>query len=125
MLRDDWAVVSQLAVGHDGSNLTTTVMAMVRAAAMQSQSQNRKEYDGSQFKSEGARNGEPVSLPQDLDAIRITTQQGTIHIDLAGQVQNMVLMRASPDVRSTDVIRLILSPMDSGRLAVGVIRTPS
>ena len=80
---------------------------------------------GSHLKLEGARNGEPVSLPQDLDAIRITTQQGTIHIDLAGQVQNMVLMRASPDVRSTDVIRLILSPMDSGRLAVGVIRTPS
>jgi hypothetical protein len=77
------------------------------------------------LKLEGVRNGEQVLLPQDLDAIRITTQQGTIHIDLAGQVQNMVLMRASPDVRSTDVIRLILSPMDSGRLAVGVIRTPS
>jgi glycerate-2-kinase len=66
-----------------------------------------------------------VPLPLDLDAIRITTQQGTIHIDLGEQVQNMVLMRTSLDIRSTDVIRLILSPMESGRLAVGVIRTPT
>ena len=80
---------------------------------------------GPNIKIEGVRDGQAVPLPQDLDAIAITTELGTIHIDLAGQVQNMVLMRASVARRGSDVVRLILSPMDSGRLAVGIIRTAS
>ena len=35
----------------------------------------------------------PVNLPQDIDALAITTEKGTIYIDLAEQVDNMVLMR--------------------------------
>jgi hypothetical protein len=80
---------------------------------------------GPNIKIEGMRDGQSVPLPQDLDAIAITTQLGTIHIDLAEQVQNMVLMRASVAHRTSDVVRLILSPMESGRLAVGIIRTAS
>jgi hypothetical protein len=80
---------------------------------------------GPNLKVEGARDGRAVELPQDLDAIAITTKQGTIYIDLAEQVQNMVLMRTSVANRGADVVRLILSPMESGRIAVGVIRTPS
>jgi hypothetical protein len=64
-------------------------------------------------------------LPPDLDALAITTEHGTIHIDLAEQVQNTVLMRASVARPTPDVTRLILSPMESGRLAVGIIRTAS
>src|ERR1019366_5068636 len=66
---------------------------------------------GPHLEIERTRDGQAVLLPQDLDAIAITTEQGTIHIDLAEQVQNMVLMRASPQSRGPDVIRLILSPM--------------
>jgi len=80
---------------------------------------------GPNIQIEGVRDGRSVPLPQDLDALAITTQQGTIHIDLAGQVQNMVLMRVSVARGTPGVVRLILSPMDSGRLAVGVIRTAS
>jgi len=78
---------------------------------------------GPMLKLEGICDGEAVPLPQNLDAITITTEKGTIYIDLAGQVGNMVLMRASADCQSAEVVRLILSPMGSGRLAVGVIRT--
>ena len=35
---------------------------------------------------------------------------GTIYIELADQVQNMVLTRASPDIGSLDRVRLIISP---------------
>jgi hypothetical protein len=80
---------------------------------------------GPHLKLEGARDGRAVPLPQDLDAIAITTDKGTIHIDLGEQVENMVLMRAALNTRTSEVVRLILSPMESGRLAVGVIRTPS
>ena len=72
----------------------------------------------------GARDGQAVPLPQDLDAIAISTAHGTIYIDLGEQVENMVLMRASLNTLTPEVVRLILSPMDSGRIAVGVIRTP-
>ena len=78
---------------------------------------------GNDIKIEGARDGKPVPLPQDLDAIAITTRLGTIHIDLPGQVQNMVLMRASVAHSAPDVARLILSPLESGRLAIGIICT--
>ena len=80
---------------------------------------------GNDIKIEGVRGGQSVPLPQGLDAIAITTRLGTIHIDLAGQVQNMVLMRASVACGTRDVARLILSPMESGRLAIGIIRTAS
>jgi hypothetical protein len=80
---------------------------------------------GPNIKIEGVRDGQAVPLPQDLDAIAITTELGTIHIDLAEQVKNMVLMRASVAHGTPEVVRLILSPMDSGRLAVGIIRTAS
>jgi hypothetical protein len=80
---------------------------------------------GPHLKIEGARNGQRVLLCQDLDAISITTETGTIYIDLAEQVQNMVLMRASHDSRTPGVVRLIISPIESGRVAVGVLRTPS
>jgi hypothetical protein len=74
---------------------------------------------------EGARDGRAVQLPQDLDAICITTEKGTIYIDLGEQVENMVLLRAALNTHTPEVIRLILSPMESGRLAVGVVRTAS
>jgi hypothetical protein len=80
---------------------------------------------GPNIKIEGVRDGQSVTLPQDLDAIAITTRHGTIHIDLAEQVQNMVLMRASAAHGTPEVVRLILSPMESGRLAVGIIRSAS
>jgi hypothetical protein len=80
---------------------------------------------GPDTKIEGSGDGQSVPLPQDLDAIAITTRLGTIHIDLAGQVRDMVLMRASVAGGTPDVARLILSPMESGRLARGMIRTAS
>jgi hypothetical protein len=67
----------------------------------------------------GVRDGTAVQLPPDLDAIVISTSIGDIYIDLEGQVKDMVLMRASI---SDPRLRLLLSPMDSGRLAVGVIK---
>ncbi len=36
----------------------------------------------------------------------------------------MVLMRAGSDTLPPSAVRLILSPMESGRMAVGVIQTP-
>jgi hypothetical protein len=80
---------------------------------------------GPNLRIEGVRDGAAIELPQDLDAIAITTAKGTVYIDLGEQVENMVLMRAPADSDSSDVLRLILSPMQSGRIAVGVIRTPS
>jgi hypothetical protein len=72
----------------------------------------------------GARDGAEVKLPNDLDAIDIATEIGVIHIDLGQQVPNMVLMRSSEHDGGPGKARLILSPMDSGRIAVGVIKTP-
>jgi hypothetical protein len=72
----------------------------------------------------GARDGKGVELPQDLDAIVIELEHGAVYIDLAGQVPGMVLMRASVGAyERTGPTRLILSPMDSGRMAVGVIKS--
>jgi hypothetical protein len=77
-----------------------------------------------QMKISGARDGKSVELPQDLDAIVIDLEYGAIYIDLAGQVPGTVLMRASVgDYERTGPTRLILSPMDSGRIAVGVIKS--
>ena len=67
----------------------------------------------------GVRDGTAVPLPTDLDAITISTRIGDIWIDLHGVVQDMVLVRASIN---DPMARLILSPMDSARLAVGVIK---
>jgi hypothetical protein len=71
----------------------------------------------------GARDGQAVELPRNLDSINILTEIGVIHIDLGQQVPNMVLMRSSEHAGGPGNTRLILSPMDSGRLAVGVIKT--
>ena len=71
----------------------------------------------------GARDGNAVSLPEGLDAINIVTAIGVIHIDLGQQVPNMVLMRSSEHGGGPGNTRLIMSPMDSGRIAVGVIKT--
>jgi hypothetical protein len=70
----------------------------------------------------GARDGEAVDLPGGLDSIDIFTEIGVIHIDLGQQVANMVLMRSSEHAGGPGNTRLILSPMESGRLAVGVIK---
>jgi hypothetical protein len=80
---------------------------------------------GPHLKLHGIRDGHAVPLPQDLDALTIMTEKGAIHIDLAEQVDNMVLMRAALNARTGEVARLILSPMESGRIAVGVIQTAS
>jgi hypothetical protein len=71
----------------------------------------------------GARDGQAVELPTNLDTIAIITEIGVIHIDLGQQVPNMVLMRSSSHAGGPGDTRLILSPMESGRIAVGVIRS--
>jgi hypothetical protein len=70
----------------------------------------------------GARDGQTVDLPSGLDSINIITESGVIHIDLGHQVPNMVLMRSSEHRGGPGNTRLILSPMESGRIAVGVIK---
>lgn len=70
-----------------------------------------------------ARDGREVQLPENLDAIDISTEIGTIHIDLRQQVPNMVLIRSSEHTGGPGHTRLILSPMEAGRVAVGVIKT--
>jgi hypothetical protein len=69
----------------------------------------------------GAKDGRAVDLPSGLDAINIITEIGVIHIDLGHQLPNMILMRSSAHAGGPGNTRLILSPMDSGRIAVGVI----
>lgn len=64
-------------------------------------------------------------LPRSTDKIVIYTEIGGIYIDLAEQVDNMVLMRSAAFEGGPGDTRLIMSPMDSGRMAVGVIRTPT
>lgn len=72
----------------------------------------------------GARDGRKVDLPQDLDAIVIELEHGSLYVDLAGHVPGTVLMRASVgEHERSGPTRLILSPMESGRVAVGVIRS--
>lgn len=72
----------------------------------------------------GARDGQEVALPAGLDALMIETPTGAIYIDLRGQVPGMVLMRASVgDGERAGPKRLIMSPMDSGRVAVGVVQS--
>lgn len=70
----------------------------------------------------GVRDGEPVELPAGLDAIDIVTEVGVIHIDLGHQVLNMVLVRSSDHAGGPGSTRLVVSPMGSGRLAIGVIQ---
>ena len=70
----------------------------------------------------GARDGKAVTLPNDLDSINIVTDIGVIHIDLGQQVPNMALIRSSEHSGGPGATRLILSPMDRGRIAVGVIK---
>lgn len=67
----------------------------------------------------GARDGKPVELPQDLDALVIETSKGAIYIDLGEVVPDMVMMRTS--VSAGPGARLVFTPMD-GRVAVGVIK---
>jgi len=69
-----------------------------------------------------ARDGREVELPKDLDAIDISTAIGRIHIDLRQQVPNMVLIRASEHSGGPGNSRLIISPMDGVRVAIGVIK---
>jgi hypothetical protein len=77
-----------------------------------------------QVKISGARDGKSVELPQDLDVIVIDLEHGTFQIDLAGQVLGTVLMRAAVgDFPRTGPTRLILSPMESGLIAVGVVKS--
>ncbi len=71
----------------------------------------------------GARDGSMVELPTGLDSIDIMTEIGVIHIDLGHQVPNMVLIRSSEHTGGQGNSRLILSPMGSGRIAVGVIKS--
>ena len=68
------------------------------------------------------RDGKAVELPRDLDSINIATEIGIIHIELGQQVPNMALMRSSEHSGGPGNTRLIISPMDSGRIAVGVIK---
>ena len=73
---------------------------------------------------EGARDGRAVELPQDLDALVIGLEQGGLYVDLAGQVPGMVLIRAVVGAGEQPApTRLILSPMDGSRIAVGVIKS--
>lgn len=71
----------------------------------------------------GATDGRAVELPVGLDTIAIITEIGVIHIDLGQQVPNMVLMRSAAHAGGPGNTRLILSPMESGRMAVGVIQS--
>lgn len=66
----------------------------------------------------GVRDGEEIALPSDLDALAIETDTGVIYIDLGGQVPNCVLVRGTD--RDGGRVRLIASPMESGRLLIGV-----
>ena len=76
------------------------------------------------LKIRGNKDGRDVPVPQDLDAIVIETSKGGILIDLGGQIPDMVMLRATwTEVEQRGDVRLILSPMASGRMAVGVIRT--
>jgi hypothetical protein len=71
----------------------------------------------------GARDRHAVELPQNLDALVIALEHGGLYVDLAGQVPGTVLIR--PTVgggESPNPTRLILCPMDGGRVAFGVIR---
>lgn len=70
------------------------------------------------------RDGKEVEIPQDLEALVIETSKGGVYIDLAGPVPDMVLVRATHlDNNGAGDVRLILSPMSSGRMALGVINT--
>jgi hypothetical protein len=69
-----------------------------------------------------ARHAEP-SLADDATASHMAGLLCSHNTDLEQQVAERFL-RMQHDARRTPyVVRLILSPMDSGRLAVGIIRT--
>lgn len=76
------------------------------------------------IKLRAVRDGKEVPLPQGIENIVIETEQGAVYIQLDERIKNMVLMRAThADSSGTNgVRRLILSPYDSGRVAVGVIQ---
>lgn len=76
------------------------------------------------FQLQGSRGGASVALPDFLDAISISTSRGVIHIDLTAPVADMVLLSAvshAGHVGEVSPVRLVVSPMPSGRLAVGAI----
>jgi len=71
------------------------------------------------------KNGQKVALPEGIECTVIETAKGGILLDLSGQIPEMVLALAvkTDGTQQPGEVRLILSPMESGRLAVGVIRT--
>lgn len=79
---------------------------------------------GQNIRIETLKNGRGTELPRDIEKMVIYTQVGGIYIDLTEQVENMILMRSTSFEGGPGDTRLILSPMDAGRIAVGVIRTP-
>lgn len=71
-----------------------------------------------------ARDGKEVTISQDIDTIVIETSKGGVHIDLGGPIPDMVMVRATwTEENPGGDVRLILSPMQGGRMAVGVIKT--
>ncbi len=73
---------------------------------------------------EGARDGRAVALPKGLNALVIGLEHGALYVNLAGQVSGMVLIRATVGAGDRPTpLRLILSPMNGGRVAVGVIKS--
>jgi len=77
------------------------------------------------MKTTAYKNGQKVALPDGIECIVIETSKGGILLDLSGQIPDMVLALAveTDGTQQPGGVRLILSPMESGRLAVGVIRT--
>jgi DNA helicase TIP49 (TBP-interacting protein) len=69
------------------------------------------------------KDGREVPLPPGIENLVIETSQGGIYIQLEERVTDMVLARAVKTDEMGGEARLILSPMDSGRVAIGVIRT--
>lgn len=74
------------------------------------------------LKLKGYRDGHEIPLPANLDAIGIETPNGVVYIELAEQISQMVLVRAVSAESLADSMRLILSPMQSGRIAIGCIK---
>jgi len=77
---------------------------------------------GPNLKLRGYRDGHEVTLPDNLDAIGVETPNGVVYIELAEQVGQMVLVRAVSSGPQVGAARLILSPMQSGRIAIGCIK---
>jgi hypothetical protein len=74
------------------------------------------------MKATAYKNGQDLPLPDGTECIVIETSKGPILIDLSRQVPGMVLAQAvKTNTAAAGGVRLVLSPMESGRLAVGVI----